>query len=428
MNRTIKYKLYPNESIRKLLDKYFKYSLEVYNRFVISNLEYFRRTGKVISPYTLKPLLTEIKAKENKYQDINRSVLDNVIFRITDASRAARTRMRNLKKQGLPYEHINLPRLKKEINILEFKDGYIIKDNKLIITGIGKGNSSNILASISFRGKNKYSECKQCGEIKIKKDGKNYYLYITYEIENILLNNSTNQIGLDWGINNFLTDNNGNTYSSCKNIKDNQFIIERELQHKKDLKAKTSKQQRNSKNNIKTRKKIRKINHKVYNRKHDEYNNLAILLCKNNKLICIEDLDLHKLRDKKLHHGKFMNKQTSSLFFRILEGQCEVRNVELGKVDPAYTSKACSNCGCINEKLKLKDRNWLCIHCNTYHDRDTNAAKNILNKFINNQPPRESGNSVHMNRFNESTNYGIYIESDLLKDKSSMKKIDVERR
>ena len=49
------------------------------------------------------------------------------------------------------------------------------------------------------------------------------------------------------------------------------------------------------------------------------------------------------------------------------------------KIDRYFlSSKTCSHCGYIKDKLKMKEREWTCPHCNTYHDRDINAAVNIL--------------------------------------------------
>ena len=54
-------------------------------------------------------------------------------------------------------------------------------------------------------------------------------------------------------------------------------------------------------------------------------------------------------------------------------------------VPPRNTTQTCSNCGYImkgDEHLTLKDRSWVCPQCNTMHERDTNAAINILNRGL----------------------------------------------
>ena len=46
------------------------------------------------------------------------------------------------------------------------------------------------------------------------------------------------------------------------------------------------------------------------------------------------------------------------------------------------SSQLCNNCGYKNEKLELKDRDWICPKCGTHHHRDVNAAINILNEAL----------------------------------------------
>jgi len=64
-------------------------------------------------------------------------------------------------------------------------------------------------------------------------------------------------------------------------------------------------------------------------------------------------------------------------FFEILSFKAEEAGRILLKENPRNTSKKCSNCGAINQELKLADRTWVCKSCGVLHDRDANASKNI---------------------------------------------------
>ena len=71
----------------------------------------------------------------------------------------------------------------------------------------------------------------------------------------------------------------------------------------------------------------------------------------------------------------------------MLEYKCEWSGknlVVIGRFEPS--SKTCSCCGKINKDLKLSDREWICDDCGTRHDRDVNAAINIKNFGLRNQP------------------------------------------
>ena len=106
---------------------------------------------------------------------------------------------------------------------------------------------------------------------------------------------------------------------------------------------------------------------------------LAHDLCRNYDYIFIEDLNLNgmmKMWGRKvsdLSHGTFIN---------ILEQTAVKYDVVVHKIDRWYPSSKLCDCGYKNDKLTLKDREWVCPQCGQIHDRDINAAKNILRKGI----------------------------------------------
>jgi putative transposase len=73
-----------------------------------------------------------------------------------------------------------------------------------------------------------------------------------------------------------------------------------------------------------------------------------------------------------------------------LKYKSEWYDKKLSTVNPHYTSKECNECGFINKELSLANRSWVCPSCNTVHDRDINAAINILNR-------RDDGDSLVIN-------------------------------
>ena len=103
------------------------------------------------------------------------------------------------------------------------------------------------------------------------------------------------------------------------------------------------------------------------------------LLKQKPRFISIEDLDV-----KGLMKNKYLSKAISEAQWYksrlFLQKQCEKLGIELRLINRFYpSSKLCSACGYKNMNLKLNDRQWTCGNCQTYHDRDVNAAVNIEN-------------------------------------------------
>jgi len=99
---------------------------------------------------------------------------------------------------------------------------------------------------------------------------------------------------------------------------------------------------------------------------------------------------------------------SNSLFVKILEHVANKNGKKVHKVDRFYpSSKTCFNCKNINHNLELKDRNWVCQHCQAQLDRDINAAKNIL---------REGASSLSLDivRLENSSEYCLKLESNVL--------------
>ena len=120
---------------------------------------------------------------------------------------------------------------------------------------------------------------------------------------------------------------------------------------------------------------------KIANKRKDYLHKITTKLVENYDVIVIEDLRTKNLL-KNHHLAKSITNNSWYLFREMLEYKCKWYGKKLIKVSPNYTSQICSNCGYHSGKKPLDVREWTCPKCNTYHDRDINAAVNILNKGI----------------------------------------------
>ena len=99
-------------------------------------------------------------------------------------------------------------------------------------------------------------------------------------------------------------------------------------------------------------------------------------------MISAEDLNVKgMIKNRKL--SKHIADASWGKFVTLLQYKCDWYGKELVKVNRFYpSSKTCSECGWINQELKLSDREWTCNSCGAIHDRDLNASKNILKEGL----------------------------------------------
>lgn len=139
-----------------------------------------------------------------------------------------------------------------------------------------------------------------------------------------------------------------------------------------------SKKKDKSKNWERARLELARIYRRAENRRKDFHWKLAQSLCAEYALICVEDLSLKGLQRG---HGKKMQDYGFGMFLQILKYVSRRMGTTIVQVDRFYpSSQLCSECGEKNSETKdLSVRQWHCPKCGAYHNRDTNAAKNILN-------------------------------------------------
>lgn len=178
-------------------------------------------------------------------------------------------------------------------------------------------------------------------------------------------------IGIDLGINHLVTLSTGEKIDNPKHDG-------RERSRKKLLSQALSRKQKGSKNRDKARQKLARLHARVADRRHDHLHKLSTRLVRENQVIVVEDLNVAGMvRNRRL--ARVISDAGWRMLLSLLAYKCEWHGRDFVKVDRFFpSSKTCSGCGLVLEQLPLGVRRWTCPSCKAEHDRDENAARNIL--------------------------------------------------
>lgn len=139
-----------------------------------------------------------------------------------------------------------------------------------------------------------------------------------------------------------------------------------------------SRKQKGSKNRLKSALRLARLHKRISDIRRDWAHKLTTSLVRRFSTIVVEDLNVRGMQQ----NGRLARSLVDSLFGEIrrqLEYKCRLYGSRLVVVDRRYpSSKTCGVCGSLNADLKLSDRVWTCSACGTVHDRDVNAARNLL--------------------------------------------------
>ena len=201
-----------------------------------------------------------------------------------------------------------------------------------------------------------------------------YTLSILVDIDNnefVKFNKTSRDVGIDLGVKDFVITSDGNVF-------ENKHFYKKSENRLAKLQRQLSNKRKGSNNFHKQCKRIARVFETITHKKENYIHSMVNELLSHYDTIYMEDLNTsgmlknHKLAKAIQEIGFFKFKTT--LQNKALQNDKKV--VLIGRYYPS--SKTCSKCGYIYKDLKLQDRHWQCPNCGSYHDRDYNAAVNIL--------------------------------------------------
>jgi len=352
---TYKFKAYPTPEQEKKLHEISVIEVQLYNEMIKKANETDTHDLKT----TEKTLRQVIHDLENLWKG---KVYSRAIYAIEEKLIANLKGLARLKKKG---KKVGSLKPKEKFTYLFYRQhGF-----KLDIDGVelSKFGKIKVLFHRPIEGK-----IKGVG-IKLDKDNK-WYVYVVSEIAPKPLPKTSKVVAIDWGIEKLLTTSDGNAIQ-------NPLILDKLEEKIKRLQKALSRKKKGSKNYEKTRIKLAKLYRYARNLINDYLHKVTTWLIENYDVIYVENIRVEKLiqinKAKKLR--RHILQASYYKFLELLEYKAKLYGKQVIKVSPKNTSKKCSRCGYVNQKLTLNNRNYKCPKCGLEIDRDYNAAINILN-------------------------------------------------
>ena len=364
MERSYKFRLYPNKQQEQLIRRTFGCCRFVYNHFLSIRKERYETSQETLNYVACSRELTILKNELTWLKEVDCVSLQEALRNLDKAYQNFFRGLKYGRKVGYPVfktkrTHRQSYRTKNHGNTIAISERKI-KLPKLgfVKCAISKKVEGRILsATVIQNPSGKYFLSLCCTDVDIPKFPRTGAV-----------------IGIDLGLMDIAVTSDGIRYQNNRYAHASEKKLAR-------LQKQLSRKSKGSKNREKARIKVARLYEHIENQRRDAMQKLTTEIVRGYDVICIEDLNVGDMI-KNQRIAKSVSDASFAEFRRELEYKSAWYGKTISVVDAFYpSSQLCSVCGYRNTGTKdLSVRTWVCPECGTIHDRDVNAAKNILNE------------------------------------------------
>ena len=356
INRAYKFRLYPTKAQTELLAKHFGCARFVYNYFLNQRIEQYRITGKSDSYYAQNKALTTLKKQEETawLKEVNAQALQFAL-KCLDVAYI------NFFKKRAKYPKFKSKHSKNSFTAPQTSH---IDGNRLFIRKFKEGIKCRVHREI--KGK--------IGKVTITKtpSGKYFASVLTEEEYVTPFEKTTKSVGVDLGLKDLLVTSEGELFSNNRYTRKYERRLATAQRH-------LSRKKKGSRGYENQRLKVARLYKNISNCRMDYLHKCSISLVRRYDTICVEDLNVKGLmRNHRL--AKQVADASWGTLLNMLTYKAEWNDKKVVKINRFFpSSQTCNVCGHVNKDVKdLSVREWKCPACHSHHDRDVNAAINIL--------------------------------------------------
>lgn len=363
VQKAVKVQIYPRASDKELLAKHFGVRRFIFNKFLEIRQKEYIENKQSIGYNACSALVTEMK-KSPEFEWLKEVNSQTIQAALKDLDGAYDRFFRKISK---------FPRFKSKHNT---KQSFKVPQNFVIDWESRTLKIPKFKTPFKFKGKYTGKLVKM-NSVSISKNASGkYFASIQGEFEIDQRQSTGEVIGVDLGIKSLLIDSNGTE------IKNGRFL-KKNLKKLKYLHRQHSKKKKSTKSREKARVKLARQYQKVTNQRSNYLHRVSSKLIDDNQVIVLEDLAVkNMIKNHKL--AQAISDVSWGTLVSMLKYKAIWHDRQLIQIDRWYpSSKTCSSCNHLMSKMDLSIREWTCPSCNEHHDRDINAAKNILRQGLN---------------------------------------------